>query len=732
MSSLYHDTYPVVLPELAHRLSDAIMLISWDNRLIFVNDAAAPFLPQDIDVIGRPIDHLLERQLYDAIAPALSDAQDGKDTQYIDLERKGSAPAGGHLRISVFPAGTRAGVVTMTAVLIKDITLLTSLSNDLADTKSKFKAMIDTVPQIIWENAPSGYALFFNHRWFEYTGLDVETSMGPGWPAVIHPDDAGAVVDWQMAFRAGRPFNSEGRLRRADGQYQWHLLRNIPLKDPEGHILSWWGTATNIDDLKQAEFRLRTTSERLRAILEAAIDFAIVTLDKDGYIIDWNSGAEKMFGHTRDEVLGKFTGIFFTPEDNEAGMPMQEITRAAKTGFATDERWHVHKDGSRFFMSGVMRPIIEGSITGYVKVARNITDRKLAEEALFLSEQRKNIAIQSTLMGEWDWDIMADIVQRNEHAANLLGMEKTEADTATDSFFCCIHPDDASMVRRQISIALDGLNIFQADYRIIRRDNRQPGWISSYGRVITHKDGRPSRMIGVSFDITARKNTEKQKDDFISVASHELKTPVTSIKGYSQLILQNLREQGDDDNIALLMSMNGQIDRLTKLLFTLLDTTSTLEGKLRLALEAFDINDMIAQEVNAFAIAYSGHKFIWNHMPIPMIQADKSRIRQVLVNVVSNAVKYSQEGTDIIISTEDQGDSVMVKVQDHGLGLLPEEQAKVFDRYYRGNNKPGNHQSFGLGLYISLEIIQQHHGTMGVESIKGKGSTFYFKLPYTS
>ena len=437
-----------------------------------------------------------------------------------------------------------------------------------------------------------------------------------------------------------------------------------------------------------------------------------------------------MFGYTREEVLGKFTGIFFTPEDNAAGMPMQEIARAAKTGFATDERWHVHKDGSRFFMSGVMRPITEGSITGYVKIARNITDRKLAEEALFLSEQRKNIAIQSTLMGEWDWVITADVVQRNEHAANLMGMEK-EADADTSSFFCCIHPDDVPMVRRQISVALDGLNIFQADYRIIRRDNRQPGWISSYGRVITHKDGSPSRMIGVSFDITARKNTEKQKDDFISVASHELKTPVTSIKGYSQLILQNLREQGDDTNIALLMSMNGQIDRLTKLLFTLLDTTSTLEGKLRLALEAFDINELIAQEVNAFTIAYPGHKFIWNHMPIPVIQADKSRIRQVLVNLVANAVKYSQEGTDIIISTTDQGDSVMVKVQDHGLGLLPEEQAKVFDRYYRGNNKPGNHQSFGLGLYISLEIIQQHHGTMGVESIKGKGSTFYFKLPYT-
>ena len=610
MQQLYNDNLVETLPKLAHHLSDAILLLSWDSRVVFMNAAAESiFVKPGSDPIGLPLSGILEWQDYEALAPMVAAVNNGKGTQHIDLTKKGKTFEPIYLKVAVFATNSRAGVVTGITILAKEVISLAPPGND--------------------------------------------------------------------------PVYKEASARQ------------------------------------------------LRTILETAVDFAIVTLDKDGYIIDWTSGAENMFGYTRQEALGQHTSIFFTPEDNQADIPRQEMRRAADIGYAEDERWHMHKNGSRFFMSGVMRPIIEGALTGYVKVARNITDRKLAEEALFLSEQRKNIDLQSTHMGQWDWDIASDVIVRNEYAASLLGIDKSAHDKDVQSFFCCIHPNDVPLVRRQLNLALDGLNIFQADYRVIRQDNQQPGWISSYGRIITHTDGRPSRMIGVSFDITARKNMEKQKDDFISVASHELKTPVTSIKGYSHIILQNLSEQGDNENIALLKRMNGQVDRLTKLLFTLLDTTSTLEGKLRLDIDAFDINEMIAQEINDLAITYPGHRLIWKHVPIPVIHADKARIRQVLINLVSNAAKYSPENTDIIISTEDPGDGVLVKVQDHGHGMPSEEQTKVFDRYYRGDNRPGNHQSFGLGLYISLEIIRQHNGSMGVESIKDKGSTFYFKLPYT-
>jgi signal transduction histidine kinase len=237
-------------------------------------------------------------------------------------------------------------------------------------------------------------------------------------------------------------------------------------------------------------------------------------------------------------------------------------------------------------------------------------------------------------------------------------------------------------------------------------------------------------MIGVIYDITSRKMLEKLKDDFISVASHELKTPVTSIKGYSQILLENFKEAGDAESIDLLSKLNGQVDRLTKLLYTLLDSTSLLEGRLKLSPEPFDINELLEEQITELRHLSPEHDLVWRPGPVPLIHADKGRIRQVIINLVTNAMKYSPKG-DIVISSVDALDGVLVSVQDFGPGIPPDQQESIFKRYYRVDQTAPNGQSLGLGLYISLEIIKQHKGTMGVDSLLGKGSTFYFKLPYS-
>jgi hypothetical protein len=605
------------------------------------------------------------------------------------------------------------------------------LQSELDGSEMRFRTIVDAVPQIIWENDPDGKAIYFNRRWYEYSGLSVEESTGPGWP-VLHPEDRHAVDDWQQSLLSGQPFESEGRLRRADGVYEWHLLRNLPLRDKDGAICGWFGTATNIHELKNMGFLLHQTSERLYAILEAATDFAIITTDKEGSIIDWNSGAQRMFGYERREAIGKQVELIFTPEDRYAGIPGQEIARAGETGQSMDERWHMRKDGSRFFVSGVMTPIRARTINGYVKVARDITDRKLTEEALFLAEQRNSVTLQMTKMGEWDWDIVSDQVTRNEYAKKLFGLDAGSGDSNNRSFFAFVYPADAEMVRQQVQTALAGLNIYQAEFRILRADNGRVTWVSSYGRVVRHTHNFPSRMIGVIYDITARKTLEKHKDDFISVASHELKTPVTSIKGYSQVLLANFRQANDTTNAALLSKLNGQVDRLTNLLHTLLDSTSILEGKLSLRPEVFDLNKLVEEQVAEIQLIAPLHRLVWRPAVRPFIHADRGRIRQVVTNLLSNAIKYSPKDSEIIISSRDEMDGALIEVQDFGAGIPPDQQPHIFQRYYRANdgNLP-NTQSLGLGLYISLEIIKQHKGSMGVESIYGKGSTFYFKLSYS-
>ena len=222
---------------------------------------------------------------------------------------------------------------------------------------------------------------------------------------------------------------------------------------------------------------------------------------------------------------------------------------------------------------------------------------------------------------------------------------------------------------------------------------------------------------------------EKQKDDFISLASHELKTPVTAIKAFSEILEDSLQEEDASGSTELLKKINGQVDRLIALIQALLDSSTLTEGKMQLHPEQLDLNEVIADQVQVLQSISPSHRLSWQPGPLGQVHADKNRIIQVITNFVSNAVKYSPKGSDVIISTEDKLDGAMVRVQDFGEGIPPGVQNYIFDRYYRVPGKQSRQEGFGLGLYISAAIIRQHHGIIGVETTAGEGSTFYVLLP---
>jgi two-component system, chemotaxis family, CheB/CheR fusion protein len=482
--------------------------------------------------------------------------------------------------------------------------------------------------------------------------------------------------------------------------------------------------------LRRVQESLATSESRLRAIVEAAVDFGIIAVDEHGIILDWNSGAENMFGYHKHEVIGKNTDILFTPEDRHARISQIEIETAKKAGRSMDERWHMHKDGSRFFISGVMTPARDGGMNYFVKIARNITDRKLAEEALLMSEQRKSLAVQSAEMGEWEWELSTNNVKISNQVILLLGLQAGQINISPDMLVRIVYPEDEQMVRHLLNAALEGLNIFQAECRIIRADNKQLRWVNLYGRVVAHNSERPSKMIGVLYDITPRKVLEQQKDDFISMASHELKTPVTAIKSFSELLEESLEETSNSGNVALLRKLNRQVDRLIALMQNLLDSSNLSQGRIKLYPETFDINEAINDHLQILKAVTEGHHLKLNLASVPLIHADRERILQVINNFVANAAKYSPENSEIVITTEDQLHQAYVAVKDEGIGITDEAKQFVFERYYRGDH-PAGKKGFGLGLYICSEIIKQHYGTIGLSSSPGQGSTFYFTLPYS-
>lgn len=221
---------------------------------------------------------------------------------------------------------------------------------------------------------------------------------------------------------------------------------------------------------------------------------------------------------------------------------------------------------------------------------------------------------------------------------------------------------------------------------------------------------------------------QKKKNEFISIASHELKTPVTSIKGYTQ-ILKSFYLKEDPKKIYL-EKMDAQLDRLTKLVDDLLNVSQIHSGKLSLTKETFDLNQLITSIAADLQATTTKHQLIIKGKIKKPIYADKYRISQVLVNLLSNAIKFSPKADKVLINLKNQRSQIEVSVQDFGIGIKPHNLEKIFEPFYQANNTiRQSYSGLGLGLHISKEIIKKHQGQLLTRSKKGEGSIFSFSLP---
>jgi signal transduction histidine kinase len=242
--------------------------------------------------------------------------------------------------------------------------------------------------------------------------------------------------------------------------------------------------------------------------------------------------------------------------------------------------------------------------------------------------------------------------------------------------------------------------------------------------------GELARRIALVLDISDQKELERRKDEFISMASHELKTPVTSLKGFTNLFQRRLAKQADEKTLHYLARMDAQLNKLTKLITDLLDVSKILTGKVIYREEPFDLDTLIKETIENLQAATPGHRLRLNGTAEAQIYGDRDRIGQVLINLITNAIKYSPHADTVVIHVARDSQNAQVSVQDFGIGISKEHQQKIFERFYQVTDpEEKTYPGLGIGLYLSYEIIRRHEGTMWVESNKGEGSTFHFSLP---
>jgi two-component system, OmpR family, phosphate regulon sensor histidine kinase PhoR len=244
-------------------------------------------------------------------------------------------------------------------------------------------------------------------------------------------------------------------------------------------------------------------------------------------------------------------------------------------------------------------------------------------------------------------------------------------------------------------------------------------------------EGRQTELILLAIeDITSRKILDKQKDDFIGIASHELKTPLTSIKVFVQILQGHNNKIKDKKNIFMLDKIARQVDRMELMMASFLNVYVMQTGKLKLHKQHFSFDNLLKDILETIDYTTDTHNIERHGQLSANIYADKERIGQVLTNFLTNAIKYSPQANKVVVTTKEDRQNITVSVQDFGMGIPKEQQKKVFERFFRAKGKVDNNiTGLGLGLYIAYEIIKEHKGKMWVENMVGKGSTFYFTLP---
>lgn len=283
-----------------------------------------------------------------------------------------------------------------------------------------------------------------------------------------------------------------------------------------------------------------------------------------------------------------------------------------------------------------------------------------------------------------------------------------------------------SPIAKTLSI---GKDIMFKEYMIDRPDGKKVT-IQVSTSIIRNKEEKVIAAAAIVRDVTEQKEMEIRKDDFVNMASHELKTPITSMKLYIDLLIQRVIKHEDEKTLKIITSLKGQTQRLQELVSDLLDVSRIQTGKLNFHKEQFRLDDIIKETVEAVQGTIDSQKLIFKKHPKMEVYADKFRIYQVLTNLLTNAIKYSPGDGVIIVSVKKDGNNARVSVSDRGIGIAKREQKKIFDRLYQVTDpKEKTFPGLGMGLYISREIIKRHKGKIWVESEKGKGSTFFFTLP---
>ena len=518
------------------------------------------------------------------------------------------------------------------------------------------------------------------------------------------------------------------------------------------------------------------SDELFRLLVESVKDYAIFLLDPDGFVRSWNAGAERIKGYRADEIIGKHFSVFYPEEDRARNKPAHALSVASSEGRYEDYDWRIRKDGTRFWANVVITALHDdtGELVGYAKVTRDLTERKRADDerasleavttealahldlesllhalleriatalaadtvAVLLIAEKENVLVARAARG------IEEEVERGVRIPIGHGFAGQIAKEARPVVLDDVeHSTVLNPVLREKGVrSLVGVPLI-ARGRVIgvlhvgslERRNFQPSDVQ-FLQIVADRVAlavEHARLYEEAHVARSEANAAEQalrlRDEFISIAAHELKTPMTSAKAAAQLVKRSFRQTPlTPTQQRSLEIIDRQITKLARLVVQLLDTVRIESGKLEIDRAHLDLVRLVSAVVDDARTLSDRHEIVLDAPDELIVNVDELRIEQVITNLLDNAIKYMPDGGSIDVRVRSSGPNAVITVRDRGLGVAPEHRNRLFDRFYQAHP---DRSGMGLGLYITRQIVERHGGTIYAEAPVDGGTRFVVSIP---
>jgi PAS domain S-box-containing protein len=570
--------------------------------------------------------------------------------------------------------GPRMGMTGMA----QDITDRKEAENTLRHSQEELQAMANSIPQLAWIARFDGAVVWYNERWYEYTGLSREQAPPAAWDAVYDPDCVPAIRQrWQEALRSGQPFDMEFPIRGADGQFRWFLTRANPVRDSTGRLLRWFGTSTDVDQVKRVQEALRDESNVLE-LLNSTGNALASKRDLRSLLQEVTDAATRISG-------ARFGGFVYNSSSADGGV-LSLYTLSGMPPAAFEDFQHPRA-------MALLGPSMRGE--GPVRSNDLLRDSRYGLNEDLPPSQ---LVVRSYLA--------VPVISRSGEVIGSL-------------FFG--HPEPAMFSERteriiggiaaQAGIAIDNARLYEAA-----------------------QQAAEERKILLDSERSARaeaERTSQMKDEFLATLSHELRTPLTAILGWAQVLRRGSRDQADLHRGLQTIERNARAQ--AQLIEDLLDMSRITSGKVLLDMQILSPLMVVDAAIETVRPAADAKNILIERDfdSVGLVAADPSRLQQVVWNLLTNAIKFTAKDGAVRVTVKEAEGHVAITVADTGIGIRPEFLAHVFERFRQADSTTTRrHGGLGLGLSIVKQLVEQHGGTVAVSSAgEGCGASFTVSLP---